>query len=320
MSHATVGVAWVALLGLVREAAADQGRWVVGLRGESCHEACHRSWLRCTESVWPKEIDQLRRIADSVDYYCEDVQSGGTAYDPSAADMYCGWDGVISRHRADRTRCGAKPPAFTVRFCPCIPDPNSMPKPFDCSAGYTNWIKGWSDEKKEWCCEHETLGCTDHTTAAPFDCMAGLSIWQTGWSRAKQNHCCRNEAKGCWYQVRGFGTANMARDACMKLNGELPVLETDVEEEALKASIHAAKLTGSLNATSVWLGGSYSSSDNRWNWDNGNEIASKSMTQHALAAANGAQMPWLTFSSDGFWKESLADHFYGILCSVPRTG
>lgn len=34
-------------------------------------------------------------------------------------------------------------------------------KPFDCDAGYNNWEKGWSDGKKEWCCENANRGCSD---------------------------------------------------------------------------------------------------------------------------------------------------------------
>jgi len=35
----------------------------------------------------------------------------------------------------------------------------STPAPYDCKAGLANWRLGWSDEKMEWCCKHEQLGC-----------------------------------------------------------------------------------------------------------------------------------------------------------------
>ncbi|CAK9066403.1 unnamed protein product, partial [Durusdinium trenchii] len=30
---------------------------------------------------------------------------------------------------------------------------------YDCSAGYSNWMSGWSSGKKSWCCAHEQRGC-----------------------------------------------------------------------------------------------------------------------------------------------------------------
>jgi len=30
---------------------------------------------------------------------------------------------------------------------------------YDCVAGYRSWERGWSITKKDWCCEHEKLGC-----------------------------------------------------------------------------------------------------------------------------------------------------------------
>lgn len=32
--------------------------------------------------------------------------------------------------------------------------------PFDCEAGYSNWRRGWSEDKKDYCCEHFRKGCT----------------------------------------------------------------------------------------------------------------------------------------------------------------
>lgn len=41
--------------------------------------------------------------------------------------------------------------------------------PFDCAAGVSNWRQGWSDAKKEYCCEHTKRGCMKATTSAPYD-------------------------------------------------------------------------------------------------------------------------------------------------------
>lgn len=33
------------------------------------------------------------------------------------------------------------------------------PLPFDCQAGYSNWRRGWSPDKKDYCCQHFRMGC-----------------------------------------------------------------------------------------------------------------------------------------------------------------
>ena len=33
---------------------------------------------------------------------------------------------------------------------------------YDCEAGYSNWMQGWSDSKKDWCCNHEKKGCVKY--------------------------------------------------------------------------------------------------------------------------------------------------------------
>merc|ERR1711920_427434 len=32
-------------------------------------------------------------------------------------------------------------------------------KPYDCNAGFANWMAGWSVAKKAWCCSNEGKGC-----------------------------------------------------------------------------------------------------------------------------------------------------------------
>merc|ERR1711860_39465 len=39
------------------------------------------------------------------------------------------------------------------------------------------------------------IGCA--TTSKPYDCMAGYANWMAGWSVAKKAWCCQNEGKGC---------------------------------------------------------------------------------------------------------------------------
>ena len=33
---------------------------------------------------------------------------------------------------------------------------------YDCEAGFSNWMQGWSDSKKDWCCSHEQKGCVKY--------------------------------------------------------------------------------------------------------------------------------------------------------------
>ncbi|CAK0817489.1 unnamed protein product [Prorocentrum cordatum] len=50
---------------------------------------------------------------------------------------------------------------------------------FDCTQGLDNWRKGWSEDKKDFCCDRFLLGCE-------FDCDSGMGNWQKGWSHAKK--------------------------------------------------------------------------------------------------------------------------------------
>jgi len=65
--------------------------------------------------------------------------------------------------------------------------------PFACHSGLNNWEKEWSEEKKDYCCKTETLGCkADH-----FDCLEGIDKWQTEWSLLKVDWCCHNKNIAC---------------------------------------------------------------------------------------------------------------------------
>ncbi|CAK0907644.1 unnamed protein product [Prorocentrum cordatum] len=60
----------------------------------------------------------------------------------------------------------------------------------DCDAGYDQWEAGWSEEKKKACCNLENKGCN-------FDCAAGQDMWKTGWSEDKKKFCCQSGSVGC---------------------------------------------------------------------------------------------------------------------------
>lgn len=118
-----------------------------------------REGMKCLESVWPQGPAALKDIAASVDYGCRSVSPGGAAYDPSASDAYCGWQGYVAKHRTDLSRCSAKPPSFGVRFCPCLSQ--DTVDTFDCAVGFAAWHDGWSVAKKAWCCDKQGKGCPD---------------------------------------------------------------------------------------------------------------------------------------------------------------
>jgi len=63
------------------------------------------------------------------------------------------------------------PPPVTPPVQP--PPAPTASLPFDCGAGFSNWVAGWSAPKKAWCCQHGGKGCaTVPPTGAPTsDCL-----------------------------------------------------------------------------------------------------------------------------------------------------
>ncbi|CAE7632301.1 hypothetical protein AK812_SmicGene40765 [Symbiodinium microadriaticum] len=58
---------------------------------------------------------------------------------------------------------------------------------FDCKTGLSTWQRGWSDNKKDWCCLHEGRGCTS------FDCTGSVHSMPSG----QREWCCQHFQKGC---------------------------------------------------------------------------------------------------------------------------
>jgi len=88
------------------------------------------------------------------------------------------------------------------RGCPTTT--TSFQGPYDCMAGYNNWVKGWSVGKKAWCCEHEQRGCYTTavvTTSLPYDCNADWTPCYhcvvKHWSVGKLAWCCQHANRGC---------------------------------------------------------------------------------------------------------------------------
>eukprot|EP00408_Alexandrium_pacificum_P061281 CAMPEP_0171167174 /NCGR_PEP_ID=MMETSP0790-20130122/7069_1 /TAXON_ID=2925 /ORGANISM="Alexandrium catenella, Strain OF101" /LENGTH=369 /DNA_ID=CAMNT_0011631995 /DNA_START=1 /DNA_END=1111 /DNA_ORIENTATION=+ len=176
----------------------DSGHWLLASDGQACDVACARQGKLCSEDHWPETPAELSDIASAIGHPCEDIQSGDVGYDPSMDGAYCGWRSNMGvPEEGHETRCRAMPPWSTQRFCYChgVLETTTMPF-FDCIDGLGHDNGGsWSDHKRQWCCQHQGLGCT--TTSAPFDCLAGLSNWQRGWSEPKKDWCCRNQNRGC---------------------------------------------------------------------------------------------------------------------------
>lgn len=69
--------------------------------------------------------------------------------------------------------------------------------PFDCGAGFHNWVAGWSVAKKAWCCQHLGKACPPTPSPAQYDCADGFDNWAAGWSLGKKAWCCKQVGKGC---------------------------------------------------------------------------------------------------------------------------
>jgi len=63
-------------------------------------------------------------------------------------------------------------------------------KIYDCDAGYSNWLQGWSDSKKSWCCHHDD----QHRGCVKYHCFHGHPH---EWSSGKSDWCCKTFQRGC---------------------------------------------------------------------------------------------------------------------------
>lgn len=307
--------------------------WLMGGRGQACEMACRQRNLYCTEEAWPSSQGAQEAIAKAAAYVCEDYQSGGSDYDPSATDKNCGWQGYIPSFRLGASRCAAKPPSFSLRFCPCRTEQDAK-DPFNCDTDYETWKVDWSEGKKDWCCRHKSRGCTaearppsPESSDEPFDCETGHDNWQQNWHADHQMWCCQKHHRGCQYKVFGASSALGARQMCEDGGGKLPMPETAIEEQALTAAVASAVTSGQLSSRdgeeveALWLGGSFSSVARQWQWDDGSEVRASSVESHGLkkdAMQQGyeAIQPWLALHLDGTWFASKPDATLAVMCRV----
>jgi hypothetical protein len=114
---------------------------------------------------------------------------------------------------------------------------------FDCNAGFQKWQTGWSDDKKEWCCAHQKVGCPIDSHQS-FDCNAGFQKWQTGWSDDKKEWCCAHYKMGCAFdcsadlEVFYAAWSTSKKDWCCQneQKGCVPLFDCDVALESFETS------------------------------------------------------------------------------------
>jgi len=103
-------------------------------------------------------------------------------------------------------RCFARAPYYepTVGMCvnSCSAPPGPPPPLFDCdSADYHNWVRAWSDQKKQWCCDNELKGChKDEICPAPGRHTCESDTGETcNWSDCgKHQGSCKKHSWG-WF-------------------------------------------------------------------------------------------------------------------------
>ncbi|CAJ1393184.1 unnamed protein product [Effrenium voratum] len=115
-----------------------------------------------------------------------------TDYDCDAGykNWYFGWSGVKKAFCCDHFNKGC-PGSWHGEFHLHTHVEEGMGhatgKIYDCEAGFFNWQQGWSDSKKNWCCDHTQKGCEK------FHC-SGAS---RAWGAARQDWCCSHYQAGC---------------------------------------------------------------------------------------------------------------------------
>lgn len=88
---------------------------------------------------------------------------------------------------------------------------------YDCGSIETNYLSVyWPEEKRQWCCEHEQIGCDDvadsqepdkPASAQLYDCHAGTKTLHQSWSKAKKDWCCQQMVIGCEEDTKPTGGA-----------------------------------------------------------------------------------------------------------------
>jgi len=99
----------------------------------------------------------------------------------------------------------------------------------DCDDGKENWQHLWSQDKQDFCCRTEGVGCRLFVNPAlpepapapapsgpvdPFNCADGFLNWKAGWSVQKKQWCCNIHGKGCPENGEGWAAIPAAQYDC----------------------------------------------------------------------------------------------------------
>jgi len=76
--------------------------------------------------------------------------------------------------------------------------------PFNCSAGFKHWERGWCYSKREWCCGQNKRGCET------FHCTLDSDGSDANWSTAEKNWCCHYKNMGC--KTAGYTKVAIAKN------------------------------------------------------------------------------------------------------------
>jgi len=124
-----------------------------------------------------------------------DCATGFDTWQTSWSDSQKAWC-CLHMNKACPAAAGAKPIASAQGEAQTTTE-----RPYDCDAGFANWMSGWSSLKKAWCCAHRRRGCPvvqgGVVISLPYDCLAGLGSWSKSWSGMKKAWCCTHQGKGC---------------------------------------------------------------------------------------------------------------------------
>lgn len=109
---------------------------------------------------------------------------------------------------------------------------------YDCDAGFSNWLHGWSDSKKSWCCDKFHVGCAPHSCSGTDVGMKGCA--RTTLSPLKCDAVCTHagESVSCmerihWTKQNVFqGRGNACALAYSKVQVECSICRGCSIEEA----------------------------------------------------------------------------------------
>jgi len=69
-----------------------------------------------------------------------------------------------------------------------------------------DWRRGWTDNKKHYCCKTASVGCQDELV---YDCDAGVGEWKS-WTDNKKHYCCKHASVGCEEATTAAPTTSFA--------------------------------------------------------------------------------------------------------------